>query len=59
MNQIRSPMAEFLTQKHFGTSIYAQSAGIYRGDEDGFMQAVMAEKDIDVSNHTPETSGRS
>ncbi|MEM7215028.1 MAG: low molecular weight phosphatase family protein [Pseudomonadota bacterium] len=55
MNQIRSPMAEFLTKDVFGTSIYAQSAGIYKGDEDGFMQAVMQERGIDVSTHEPAT----
>ncbi len=55
MNQIRSPMAEFLARDLFGERIYAQSAGIYKGDEDGFMQAVMAERGIDVSAHEPET----
>lgn len=54
MNQIRSPMAEFLTKDIFGSDIYAQSAGIYTGDEDGFMQAVMLERNIDVSTHVPE-----
>lgn len=55
MNQIRSPMAEFLTQNLFGDKIHAQSAGIYAGDEDGFMQAVMRERGIDASAHEPET----
>lgn len=55
MNQIRSPMAEFLTKELFGDQIFAQSAGIYAGDEDGFMQAVMNERGIDASSHEPET----
>jgi len=55
MNQIRSPMAEFLTKDIFGNTIYAQSAGIYTGDEDGFMQSVMQERGIDVSEHVPES----
>lgn len=55
MNQIRSPMAEFLVKDIYGSSIYAQSAGIYIGDKDGFMQAVMAERGIDVSAHEPES----
>ena len=55
MNQIRSPMAEFLTQNLFGDKIYAQSAGIYAGDEDGFMQFIMQERRIDASSHEPET----
>ncbi len=54
MNQIRSPMAEFLTRELFGSSIHAQSAGLYKGDEDGFMQAVMKERGIDVLTHEPE-----
>lgn len=54
MNQIRSPMAEFLTRELFGSKIYAQSAGLYKGDEDGFMQAIMNERGIDVSTHEPE-----
>ncbi|MEM7291046.1 MAG: protein-tyrosine-phosphatase [Pseudomonadota bacterium] len=55
MNQIRSPMAEFLTRDLFGKEMFAKSAGIHSGDEDGFMQAVMAERQIDVSKHHPET----
>lgn len=55
MNQIRSPMAEFLTQELFGDKIYVQSAGIYAGDEDGFMQFIMQERGIDASSHEPET----
>lgn len=42
-------------QNLFGDKIYAQSAGIYAGDEDGFMQAVMRERSIDASSHEPET----
>ncbi|MGI9352389.1 MAG: low molecular weight phosphatase family protein [Rhizobiaceae bacterium] len=55
MNQIRSPMAEFLTRDTLGPQIFAQSAGIYKGDEDGFMQAIMKERGIDASEHEPET----
>ena len=55
MNQIRSPMAEFLTKDIFGDKIYAQSAGIYAGDEDGFMQSIMEERNIDATSHEPET----
>ena len=55
MNQVRSPMAEYLTRHLFGKSMTSQSAGIYRGDEDGFMFTVMKEHGIDVSDHMPET----
>jgi len=48
-------MAEFITRDIFGGSIYAQSAGICSGDEDGFMHAIMQERGIDASSHEPET----
>ena len=48
-------MAEFLTQDLFGDTIFSQSAGIYAGDEDGFMQSIMQERGIDASAHEPET----
>ncbi len=55
MNSIRSPMAEFLTRKYFGQQIFCQSAGVHAGTLDGFMQQVMAERDVDMSNHQPST----
>jgi len=55
MNQIRSPMAEFLTRDIYGSKIYAQSAGIYTGDRDEFMHAVMQEREIDSTSHEPES----
>ena len=55
MNQIRSPMAEFLMRDLLGDKVFVQSAGLYTGDEDGFMQAIMAERNIDVSSHVPES----
>lgn len=54
MNQIRSPMAEFLTRDLFGHNIFAQSAGLQKGGDDGFMHSVMKERNIDVSAHEPE-----
>jgi len=54
MNQIRSPMAEYLVRDLYGKGVFVQSAGLYQGDEDGFMQTVMAERGIDVSAHRPE-----
>jgi protein-tyrosine-phosphatase len=53
MNAIRSPMAEFLTKKHFGQKIFIQSAGVQAGSTDGFMQQVMNEIGVDMSNHNP------
>lgn len=55
MNQIRSPMAEFLTRDIYGSKIYAQSAGVYTGDRDEFMHAAMQERNIDSTSHEPES----
>lgn len=51
-NAIRSPMAEGIMKKHFGTSIYVQSAGVKHDLEiDGFAIAVCAEMDVELSRH--------
>lgn len=55
LNSIRSPMAEFLTKQIFGDRLFVQSAGVFAGIADGFMQAVMAEKNIDLSNYEAKT----
>jgi len=45
-----------LVRKRFGTRIYAASCGVWEGGYvDPFMLQVMAEKDIDLSEHTPRT----
>ena len=54
-NICRSPMAEALAKKHFGTGVFVQSAGINAGEPDGFMHQVMQELDIDMSSHQPTT----
>lgn len=55
MNAIRSPMAEGLLKRHFGTSVYVDSAGTRSGMLDGLMVEVMAEVGIDMSNHNSKT----
>ena len=55
LNQIRSPMAEFLTRDIYSGKIFSQSAGVEAGGEDGFMQAAMLERGIDTSSHEPIT----
>jgi protein-tyrosine-phosphatase len=55
MNAIRSPMAEHLTKKLFGQSIYVQSAGVEEGRADPFTAAALAEHGIDLGDHTPRT----
>lgn len=55
MNAIRSPMAEALARHYFGRSVYVQSAGVRRGELDGFAVSVLDEIGIDASRHRPRT----
>ena len=55
MNEIRSPMAEGLMKRYHGQRVFVDSAGIHLGKLDHFMVDVMAEMDIDMSNHKPKT----
>ena len=55
MNAIRSPMAEAIARHYFGKKIYVQSAGIHKGEVDGFVIAVLDEIGIDVRGHKPHT----
>jgi len=51
-NSVRSPMAEGLMKKFFGTQAYVQSAGITSDREiDGFSIAVCQEMDVELSRH--------
>jgi len=54
-NIVRSPMAEGLGRHFFGKEIYFASAGVKRGQTDGFAIAVMDEIGIDLSKHQPHT----
>ncbi len=51
-NAVRSPMAEGMMKKYYGTRIFVQSVGVRSDHEiDGFSVAVCAEIGIDISNH--------
>jgi protein-tyrosine-phosphatase len=51
-NAVRSPMAEELMKKFYGTSCYVQSAGVHNDMEiDGFSIAVCRELGIELSRH--------
>lgn len=54
MNEIRSPMAEGLMKRYHGKRVFVDSAGVQQGKLDHFMVDVMAEMDIDMSNHKPK-----
>lgn len=51
-NSVRSPMAEAIAKKLFGTDVYLQSAGVKSDlDIDGFAIAVCQEIDVELSRH--------
>lgn len=51
-NSARSPMAEGIMKKLYGTGTYVQSAGVKSDLEiDGFSIAVCAEIDVELSRH--------
>jgi protein-tyrosine-phosphatase len=54
-NAVRSPMAELIARHYFGKSVYVQSAGVHRGDPDGFMVSILDEIGIDASKHKSRT----
>ena len=51
-NAVRSPMAEGLMKKFYGTGTYVQSVGVKNDLEiDGFSIAVCQEMDVELSRH--------
>ncbi|HXY57098.1 MAG TPA: arsenate reductase ArsC [Methylocystis sp.] len=55
LNTVRSPMAEALARHYFGREIYFASAGLKRGEPDGFAIAAMEEIGVDLARHKPHT----
>lgn len=55
LNTVRSPMAEAIARHYFGREIYFASAGIKRGEPDGFALSAMQEIGVDMSRHKPHT----
>lgn len=51
-NAVRSPMAEGIMKKYYGTDTYVQSVGVKNDLEiDGFSIAVCAELEVELSRH--------
>ncbi|WP_298936906.1 low molecular weight phosphatase family protein [uncultured Ruegeria sp.] len=51
-NSVRSPMAEGIMKKFYGTGTYVQSAGVHNDLEiDGFCIAVCQEMGVELSRH--------
>jgi protein-tyrosine-phosphatase len=55
LNAVRSPMAAALLRQMLGGSLYVGSAGVRKGDLDGFAVAAMDEVGIDIRGHRPMT----
>lgn len=53
MNSIRSPMAEVIARSLLPKGIFIQSAGIREGERDQFVEAVLAEIDLDLGTRQP------
>jgi arsenate reductase len=52
MNAVRSPMAEGIMKKLYGSRVYVQSAGVRHAQEvDGFSIAVCQEIGVDLTGH--------
>lgn len=55
MNAVRSPMAASLLKYIAGKALYVASAGVRKGEADGFTIAVMDEFGIDIKKHRAQT----
>jgi protein-tyrosine-phosphatase len=56
MNAIRSPMAEALMKRRFGTRVYVDSCGLKRGEAvDPLAVVAMDELGADIIKHRPKT----
>ena len=54
-NSVRSPMAAALMRQAFGNAFVVASAGVRKGELDGFAIAAMNEIGIDIASHQPMT----
>ena len=53
MNAIRSPMAEAIAKSILKKDVFVQSAGLQEGEHDHFVDAVLAEINLDLRHHQP------
>ncbi len=54
-NTVRSPMAAALFRHLYGRGVYVASAGVRKGEPDGFAAAVMDEIGLDIGKHKATT----
>ena len=55
LNSVRSPMAEALAKRFYGTRAYFDSAGVRAGDIDAFAVTVLDEVGVDLHRHAVKT----
>lgn len=55
MNSVRSPMAAALLKAGAGNRLRVDSAGIYEGALDPFVEAALAEAGLAITGHEPKT----
>ncbi|WDI31210.1 low molecular weight phosphatase family protein [Hyphococcus flavus] len=55
MNSVRSPMAAALLRKQAGEAYKVDSAGVYEGGLDPFVEIVMGELGVAMHDHEPKT----
>ncbi len=55
MNSVRSPMAAALLRLDAGDRLRVDSAGVYEGGLDPFVEIVMRDLDVAMSDHEPKT----
>ncbi len=54
MNSVRSPMAAALLRRQAGAAALVDSAGVYEGGLDPFVEMVMAELGVALHDHEPK-----
>ncbi|MEM9706729.1 MAG: low molecular weight phosphatase family protein [Pseudomonadota bacterium] len=54
MNSVRSPMAAALLSQQVGGAAIVDSAGVYEGWLDPFVEAVMQELELSLEDHEPK-----
>ncbi|MEE2692333.1 MAG: hypothetical protein VX640_12410 [Pseudomonadota bacterium] len=57
MNSVRSPMAAALLRAEAGLALKVDSAGVYEGGLDPFVEMVMAEIGVSLAGHEPKPMG--
>lgn len=55
MNSVRSPMAAALLRAEAGAALKVDSAGVYEGGLDPFVEMVMAEIGVSLEGHEPKS----